>query len=77
MSKRPIHVVPHGGGWAVEREGSEKPLRVTDTKQEALEVGRRYAKNSQTELVIHGQDGKIQDKDSYGRDPCPPKDRRL
>jgi hypothetical protein len=27
-------------------------------------------------VVIHGRDGKIRDKDSYGHDPCPPKDKK-
>jgi hypothetical protein len=27
-------------------------------------------------LVIHGKDGKIQDKDSFGNDPNPPKDTK-
>ncbi len=28
------------------------------------------------EEVIHGRDGKIQNKNSFGNDPCPPKDRK-
>ena len=76
MPKLPIHVVPHDKKWAVKQEGSERLLWVTDTKKEAMEIGRQRAKESQTELVTHGQDGRIQDKDSHGRDPCPPKDRR-
>jgi len=27
-------------------------------------------------VVIHGRDGKIRDKDSYGNDPVPPKDKK-
>ena len=29
-----------------------------------------------SELVIHGINGKIRDKDSYGNDPHPPHDRK-
>lgn len=39
-------------------------------------AGRDIAKKQGTELVIHGRDGKIQDKDSFGHDPCPPKDKK-
>ncbi|CAM3824329.1 MULTISPECIES: DUF2188 domain-containing protein [Paenibacillus] len=67
------HIVPHKDGWAVKPEGSNKPTKVTDTKQEAVKIGRHIAKNQGTELVIHGKDGKIQSKDSHGRDPYPPK----
>ena len=28
------------------------------------------------EVVIHDRHNKIRDKDSYGNDACPPKDRR-
>jgi hypothetical protein len=32
-------------------------------------------KKERAELVIHGKDGKIQDSDSYGKDPFPPRDK--
>ena len=69
------HVVPHEDGWAVRGEGNQKATSIHSTKREALNVGRNIAANQQAELVIHGRDGKIQDKDSFGRDPNPPKDR--
>ncbi|NTU74289.1 DUF2188 domain-containing protein [Candidatus Roizmanbacteria bacterium] len=34
------------------------------------------AKTQKTELVIHNQDGKISNKNSFGNDPCPPKDKK-
>lgn len=76
MSKKDIHVVPHEGGWATKKEGAERAGGVYDTKAEALEHGRNQAKREQVELVIHGKDGKIQDSDSFGRDPNPPKDQK-
>ena len=30
-------------------------------------------KQDRTELVIHGEDGRIREKSSYGNDPNPPK----
>ena len=76
MGKRSIHVVPHKRGWAVKREGSSRAVRVTRTKQEALDIGRKLAKKSKVELVIHNEEGRIIDKDSYGHDPYPPKDKK-
>ncbi len=70
------HVVPHEDGWAVRGEGNSKVTTTKSTKQEAVEIGREIAQNQRGELVIHGKDGKIQDRDSYGNDPCPPKDRK-
>lgn len=77
MGKRPsIHIVPHDSGWAVKKSGAARASKVTATKVEADKVGRVMAKNQQAELVIHGRDGRIQDADSFGGDPLPPRDTR-
>ena len=55
-------------------EGNSKASKHTDTQREAIAVAREIAHNQESELVIHGKDGKIRDKDSYGNDPMPPKD---
>jgi hypothetical protein len=31
---------------------------------------------NESELVIHRPNGQIRDKDSFGSDPCPPKDQK-
>lgn len=76
MSKKNVHVVPHPEGWAVKREGADRASSVHDRKADALDAGRDLARKDEVELVIHGQDGKIQDSDSYGNDPHPPKDEK-
>ena len=63
------------GGWNVIGEGNSRPTKILSTKQEAINYGRTIAKKQKAELIIHGLNGKIQDKDSYGKDSCPPKDR--
>ena len=74
MSKKPpVHTVPHGDGWANEREGSDRVSKTFDTKQEAQKAGRETARRENTEHVIHNRDGKISEKNSYGNDPYPPK----
>jgi uncharacterized protein YdaT len=73
-NKRDIHVVPHQDGWATRKEGADRAGSVHDTKEEALEQGRGQARREHVELVIHRKDGTIQDSDSYGKDPSPPKD---
>ncbi len=68
------HVVPNAdGGWQVKGEGNSKATINTDTKQEAVDSAREIASNQGTELIIHGKDGKIQSKDSHGKDPFPPR----
>lgn len=77
MGKKEHHVVPNpAGGWDVERNGAKKPSHHFNTKQAAIDKARDISRNQGTELVIHGLDGKIQQKDSHGNDPCPPKDQR-
>ena len=68
------HVVPDNGQWQVKRQGSEKATKNFETQKQAIDYARSIAINQQSELVIHGRNGQIRDKDSYGNDPCPPKD---
>jgi hypothetical protein len=75
MAKKNQHVVPLGKGWAVKGEGNSKYTVITEKKADATKIARNIAKNSNSEIIIHGKDGRIQDKDSYGKDPNPPKDK--
>jgi hypothetical protein len=77
MAKRDIHVVPHEDGWATKKEGASRAGSVHDTKAEALEQAREQARRERVEVVIHRQDGRIQDSDSYGNDPLPPRDKKF
>lgn len=66
------HVVTHPGGWAIKGAGNNKYTKVTETKKEAIDYAKSIAKNQHSELLIHGKDGKIQEKNTYGPDQCPP-----
>ena len=63
-----VHVSKKGDGWKVTVGGQEigEPHR---TQQDAVEAAKPLAQREQSELVIHGMDGKIRSKDSYGNDP--------
>lgn len=63
------HVVKHPDGWAVKGAGNSKATKVTKTQKEATDVARNIAKNQQSELLIHGRNGQIREKDSHGNDP--------
>lgn len=69
------HVVPREDKWAVKGEGNKRATVIVKTQNEAIQVAKDIAKNQESEAVIHGRDGRIRDKDSYGKDPCPPKDK--
>ena len=78
MAKKSVHVVPNNnqGGWNVKKSSAQRASVRTETKVEAVKVGRIISQRSGSELVIHGKDGKIQRSDSHGNDPCPPKDKK-
>ncbi len=68
-----VHVVKHQGGWAAKKERGQRASAVTTTQKAAIDAGRKIAKREGSELVVHGRDGKIREKDSHGHDPYPPK----
>ena len=67
------HVVPHEGKWAVRGERNERVTEVFETQREAIDRAREIARNQDSELLIHGEDGRIRARDSYGNDPSPPR----
>jgi uncharacterized protein YdaT len=67
------HVVPHGDKWVIKGEGNRRATSVHETQKEAIEAAREIARKQRSELFIHGQDGRIRERDSYGNDPYPPK----
>ena len=69
-----IHLIPFDNKWAVKEEGSKKIISFHRLKAKADKKARSLAKKNKVELIIHKKDGRIQDKDSFGNDPCPPKD---
>ena len=76
MSKKSIHIVPSGSRWAVKREGQEQPISEHRTQGNADKAGRPIARRDGVEIVTHRPDGTIRDKDSFGHDPNPPKDKK-
>jgi hypothetical protein len=69
------HVVRHDEGWAVRGAGNRKATAIFGTQAEAIDAARRIAQNQLSELLVHRRDGRIRSKDSFGRDPLPPRDR--
>jgi poly(hydroxyalkanoate) granule-associated protein len=54
-------------GWAVLREGEDRPLSVHETKVEAVDAARERAKAQEpSKLVIYRKDGSVQDTNTYG-----------
>ena len=63
------------GKWGVHGEGNSRDTNVFDTQAEAIARAREIAINQHSEVIVQGRNGRIRSKDSYGNDPCPPRDR--
>ncbi|HAS83406.1 MAG TPA: hypothetical protein DCS43_12245 [Verrucomicrobia bacterium] len=68
-----LHVVPHGNGWGVRREGASRVSHICDTQGAAARTARQTAIREGGETFIHRPTGEIRDRNSYGNDPFPPK----
>lgn len=68
-----VHIVPHNNGWAVKIEGNDRATSVHPTQREAEQAGRDRARRDHVEILIHGENGRIRERDSYGHDPYPPR----
>lgn len=67
VTRRPL------GDWQVKGAGNSRATKITSTQKEAIAVAKSIAINQKSEVVVHGVDGRIRAKDSYGNDPYPPK----
>ncbi|WP_422648794.1 DUF2188 domain-containing protein [Cupriavidus sp. H18C1] len=65
-----VHVVPEAGGkWAVRIEDTDGTGPTYDTQQEAIASGTEAAQQAKVELIVHGRDGRICERNSFGNDP--------
>jgi len=68
------HVVTHDNQWAVRGEGNSRVTSTHRTQREAIDAGREIARNQGGELLIHGRNGQIRQRDSSGgKDDFPPR----
>ncbi len=63
------------GKWGVHGAGNTRDTNQYDTQAQAIARAKEIAINQGSEVVVQGQNGRIRSKDSYGNDPCPPKDK--
>jgi hypothetical protein len=76
MSTRKVyHVVPRpDGSWAGVVGGAKRASTAGENKARVVERTIEIAKEQPlSQVVVHKQDGTIQEERTYGRDPFPPK----
>ena len=60
--------------WQNKREGASRVSGYYDTAREASSHGKDIARKSEAEWIKHSKaNGQIQERNTYGRDPFPPK----
>lgn len=59
--------------WKVKQTLNDKASRIIETKKDAVEFAKKLAISNKVELIIQKQNGKIQEKNTYKKDPYPPK----
>lgn len=76
MPRKERHVIPNpDGGWDSKREKAQRASKHFETKKEAMDWSRQKSRSEGSELIPHRKDGRIQNPDSHGNDPNPPKDK--
>jgi|AntRauTorcE11898_2_1112593.scaffolds.fasta_scaffold34313_2 hypothetical protein len=75
MSKKKpsFDVAPNGDKWKVKQHGNSKASKNFDKQSDAIDYGKKRAKQDKTELYIKNRKGQVRDANSYGKDPYPPK----
>jgi hypothetical protein len=63
------HVVVHEDRWAVKEEGESAPFALFKTQGQAWEKAKAIARRERSEAVLHGKDGRIRERNTYGHDP--------
>ncbi|HEY7694177.1 MAG TPA: DUF2188 domain-containing protein [Gaiellaceae bacterium] len=61
--------MPAEKGWRVEVEGTGGSRSNHTTQAEAARAARHIARRNKSELLIHGRDGRVRDRSTYGHDP--------
>lgn len=72
-SFKALHIVSSQDGWVVKKVRSSGVFRVFEKKDDAVKYGTKIAKGQRTDLIIHGKDGRIKERNSYGYDSYPPR----
>lgn len=69
-----IHITKNPDGtWKAKQPGNSRASLNADTQREAINAARDIAINQGLELFVHDENGRFRERNSYGKDPYPPK----
>jgi hypothetical protein len=75
MADGDIHTSKQGDKWVNKAEGNQRASNSAPTKAEAQKIGRDMAKERGVEHIIHNQDGRIGERNTYPRSRDPRKSK--
>lgn len=67
-----VHVRHSGSLWTVSEEGGAA-IDAYPSRNAAMAAGRRLASRNGSQHLLHGRDGRVLQRDSYGAVPRPPR----
>ena len=76
MKKSNYNIFKTNDGWKSKRQDADKSFRIFPTQKEAIDATKKVLNNNNGgELIIHGHDGKIREKNTIlpAVDPFPPR----
>jgi hypothetical protein len=65
VENKHVHLVPNPMGWSLISENVLTTYFTCDTKNEAMVKARSFAKNAKLKLMIHSEEGEINDTESF------------
>jgi len=71
MARGGIHTSKHGDRWVNKAEGNHRASNSAATKAGAQAAGRKMAIDRGVEHIIHNQDGRIGQRNTYPRSRDP------
>ncbi len=71
--KKNVETYYEGDSWKNRRQGNQRATSVHETKAKAQSAGRDLAQRDGVEHIIKNMNGQISGRNSYGKDPHPPK----
>lgn len=75
MARNERHVVKNPeSGWDIKKPHAERASSHVGTKAEAILRARKICKNEGAECIIHGENGRFRNYNSYGKYPFSSRD---
>lgn len=62
---RGLHIASLKDGWVVKKVKSSWTSHIFEKKEDAVKFATKIAKDQKAELIIHGKDGRIRERNSY------------